>query len=86
MGYADSGGGQVVQRQLIDYTGLRYALDPGGWRGSTRVLFSNGDLWYRSAIVFKGRRGQYWGCVGKVRANHVYRAVLSLWHPADTTL
>jgi hypothetical protein len=48
-----------------------------GW-GSTRVLFWNGLLWYRSAIVFEDVIRQYLGCVGKVRAYNLSAVVLSL--------
>src|SRR5712691_8549749 len=37
---------------------------------STRVLFWEGVLWYRSAIVSGDVSRQYWGCVGKDRASY----------------
>jgi len=54
--------------------------------GSTRVLFWDTKMWYRSAIVVCRRSRQYWGCVGKVRATYISGSLHPFRHPADTKL
>lgn len=76
--------GRIVGER--DYRLLPGMVSESRWerRGSTRVLFWDRKLWYRSAIVLGERNGQYPGCVGKVRASQFRYFVCALQHPADT--